>query len=61
MLFTVGVMDVISQKFYTRALLPHVGAEGLARSGLAVNAISFPLIPTKARRRAGEPRAAMTR
>jgi MFS transporter, DHA1 family, tetracycline resistance protein len=43
-LFTVGVMDVISQGFLTRALLPRLGADTLARSGLAVNAIGFALI-----------------
>jgi MFS transporter, DHA1 family, tetracycline resistance protein len=43
-LFTVGVMDIISQGLLTRALLPHVGADALARSGLAVNAIGFALI-----------------
>jgi MFS transporter, DHA1 family, tetracycline resistance protein len=43
-LFTVGVMDVISQGLLTRALLPRVGADALARSGLAVNAIGFALI-----------------
>jgi DHA1 family tetracycline resistance protein-like MFS transporter len=43
-LFTVGVMDVISQGLLTRALLPHVGADALARWGLAVNASGFALI-----------------
>jgi MFS transporter, DHA1 family, tetracycline resistance protein len=43
-LFTVGMMDVISQGLLTRALLPRVGADALARSGLAVNAIGFALI-----------------
>ncbi|MGO8908935.1 MAG: MFS transporter [Bradyrhizobium sp.] len=43
-LFTVGAMDVISQGILTRALLPHVGADALARSGLVVNAIGFALI-----------------
>jgi DHA1 family tetracycline resistance protein-like MFS transporter len=43
-LFTVGVMDIVSQGLLTRALLPDVGAEALARSGLAVNAIGFALI-----------------
>ena len=43
-LFTVGVMDIVSQGLLTRALLPRIGAGALARSGLAVNAIGFALI-----------------
>ena len=43
-LFTVGVMDIVSQGLLTRALLPRVGAEVLTRLGLAVNAIGFALI-----------------
>jgi DHA1 family tetracycline resistance protein-like MFS transporter len=43
-LFTVGVMDIVSQGLLTRALLPRVGADVLARTGLAVNAIGFALI-----------------
>ena len=43
-LFTVGVMDIVSQGLLTRALLPRVGAGVLARSGLAVNALGFALI-----------------
>jgi DHA1 family tetracycline resistance protein-like MFS transporter len=43
-LFTVGVMDIVSQGLLTRALLPRVGADVLARSGLAINAIGFALI-----------------
>lgn len=44
MLFTVGVMDIVSQGLLTRALLPRVGADVLARSGLAINAAGFALI-----------------
>jgi DHA1 family tetracycline resistance protein-like MFS transporter len=43
-LFTVGVMDIVSQGLLTRALLPRVGAAALARSGLAINALGFALI-----------------
>ncbi len=43
-LFTVGVMDIVSQGLLTRALLHRVGAGALARSGLAINAIGFALI-----------------
>jgi DHA1 family tetracycline resistance protein-like MFS transporter len=43
-LFAVGVMDIVSQGFLTRALLSRVGASALARSGLAINAIGFALI-----------------
>jgi MFS transporter, DHA1 family, tetracycline resistance protein len=43
-LFTVGVMDIVSQGLLTRALLPRVGAGALTRSGLAINAIGFALI-----------------
>jgi DHA1 family tetracycline resistance protein-like MFS transporter len=43
-LFTVGVMDIVSQGLLTRALLHRVGAGALARSGLAVNALGFALI-----------------
>jgi len=43
-LFTVGVMDIVSQGLLTRALLPRVGADVLALTGLAVNAIGFALI-----------------
>lgn len=43
-LFTVGVMDIVSQGLLTRALLPRFGAAVLTRSGLAVNAIGFALI-----------------
>ena len=43
-LFTVGVMDIISQGLLTRALLPRVGAGVLTRWGLAINAIGFALI-----------------
>jgi len=43
-LFTVGVMDIVSQGLLTRALLPRVGSEVLARSGLFINAIGLALI-----------------
>src|ERR1700677_2066767 len=43
-LFTVGVMDIVSQGLLTRALLPRVGTDVLTRSGLTVNAIGFALI-----------------
>jgi len=43
-LFTVGVMDIVSQGLFTRALLRRVGADVLARSGLFVNAVGFALI-----------------
>jgi DHA1 family tetracycline resistance protein-like MFS transporter len=43
-LFTVGVMDIVSQGLLTRALLPRLGADLLARSGLAINATGFALI-----------------
>jgi DHA1 family tetracycline resistance protein-like MFS transporter len=43
-LFTVGVMDIVSQGLLTRALLPRLGADVLARAGLAVNATGFALI-----------------
>lgn len=43
-LFTVGVIDVISKGLLTRALLPRVGADALVRSGFVVNAIGFALI-----------------
>jgi MFS transporter, DHA1 family, tetracycline resistance protein len=43
-LFTVGVMDIVSQGLLTRALLPRVGADVLTRSGLAINAVGFALI-----------------
>src|SRR6202012_2630714 len=43
-LFTVGVMDIVSQGLLTRALLPRLGPDGLARSGLAINAVGFALI-----------------
>jgi MFS transporter, DHA1 family, tetracycline resistance protein len=43
-LFTVGLMDIVSQGLLTRALLPRIGAHALTRSGLAVNAVGFGLI-----------------
>ena len=43
-LFTVGVMDIVSQGLLTRALLPRLGAGLLTRSGLAINAVGFALI-----------------
>jgi len=43
-LFTVGVMDIVSQGLLTRALLPRLGAGVLTRLGLAINAIGFALI-----------------
>src|SRR6202012_5663371 len=43
-LFTVGVMDIVSQGFLTRVLLSRVGAGALARSGLGINAPGFALI-----------------
>jgi DHA1 family tetracycline resistance protein-like MFS transporter len=43
-LFVVGVMDIVSQGLLTRALLPRFGADVLARSGLAINAVGFILI-----------------
>jgi DHA1 family tetracycline resistance protein-like MFS transporter len=43
-LFTVGVMDIVSQGLLTRALLPRFGAGVLARSGLVINALGFMLI-----------------
>lgn len=43
-LCTVGVMDIVAQGLLTRALLPRVGTERLARSGLAINAVGFVLI-----------------
>ena len=43
-LFTVGVMDIVSQGLLTRALLPRFGANVLTRVGLVVNAVGFALI-----------------
>ena len=43
-LFAVGVMDVVSQGLLTGKLLPRVGADVLAKSGLAINAAGFALI-----------------
>src|SRR5262249_39508783 len=43
-LFTVGVMDIVSQGLLTRALLPRIGAEVVAQSGLFINAIGLALI-----------------
>jgi DHA1 family tetracycline resistance protein-like MFS transporter len=43
-LFGVGVMDIISQGFLTRALMPRLGAEALTRLGLAINAVGFGII-----------------
>jgi DHA1 family tetracycline resistance protein-like MFS transporter len=43
-LFTVGVMDIVSQGLLTRALLPYVDARVLAGVGLCVNAAGFALI-----------------
>jgi DHA1 family tetracycline resistance protein-like MFS transporter len=43
-LFIVGVMDIVSQGLLTRTLLPRVGTDTLARSGLLVNAFGFALI-----------------
>jgi DHA1 family tetracycline resistance protein-like MFS transporter len=43
-LFTIGVMDIVSQGLLTRALLPRLGAGVLTRLGLAVNAVGFALI-----------------
>jgi DHA1 family tetracycline resistance protein-like MFS transporter len=43
-LFTVGVMDIVSQGLLTRALLSRVDANVLARTGLAINAVGFALI-----------------
>lgn len=43
-LLGVGVMDVVSQGFLSRRLLPRWGASVLARSGLAINAVGFVLV-----------------
>jgi DHA1 family tetracycline resistance protein-like MFS transporter len=43
-LFTVGVMDIVSQGVLTGRLLPRYGERNLARSGLFINAVGFLLI-----------------
>jgi MFS transporter, DHA1 family, tetracycline resistance protein len=43
-LFTVGVMDIVSQGLLTRVLLKRTSAGVLARLGLFVNAVGFALV-----------------
>jgi DHA1 family tetracycline resistance protein-like MFS transporter len=43
-LFTVGVMDILSQGYLTGRLLPRIGERNLARIGLLTNALGFVLI-----------------
>jgi DHA1 family tetracycline resistance protein-like MFS transporter len=43
-LFTVGVMDIVSQGFLTGKLLPVFGEKTLARIGLFINALGFAMI-----------------
>ncbi len=43
-LFTVGIMDIVSQGFLTGHLLPRFGERTLARGGLLINACGFALI-----------------
>jgi len=43
-LFTVGVMDIVSQGFLTGRLLPRLGERNLARLGLFTNAVGFVMI-----------------
>ena len=43
-LFTVGIMDIVSQGFLTGRLLPRFGERRLARGGLFINACGFAAI-----------------